>query len=74
MNHKIPYAKPVFLCNPEKNTICRKAACQLHCRHTTHREFAQLDKHGSPIQADITKEGAGHESRRKDSIVFGTGQ
>lgn len=74
MNHKIPYEKPVFLCNPEKNTICNKAICQSGCRYTTHQQFAQLDKHGSPIQADIFKEGAGHESRRKDSIIFGTGQ
>nr|DAZ25704.1 MAG TPA: hypothetical protein [Caudoviricetes sp.] len=72
--NRIPYIKPVFLCNPEKNTICNKAICQSGCRYTTHQQFAQLDKHGSPIQADIFKEGAGHESRRKDSIIFGTGQ
>lgn len=59
--NRIPYIKPVFLCNPKKNTICRKDACQLHCRHTTHQEFAQLDKHGSPIQVNIFKEGVPHE-------------
>ena len=58
---KIPYVNPVFLCNPEKNTICNKAICQSGCRHTTHQQFAQLDKHGSPIQADIFKEGVTHE-------------
>lgn len=43
----------VFLCNPEKNTICNKAICQSGCRYTTHQQFAQLDNHGKPIQADI---------------------
>lgn len=61
MNHKIPYVNPVFLCNPEKNTICNKTICQSGCRYTTHQQFAQLDKHGSPIQADIFKEGVTHE-------------
>lgn len=58
---RIPYINPVFLCNPEKNTICNKAICQSGCRYTTHQEFAQLDKHGKPIQSDITKEGVTHE-------------
>lgn len=58
---KIPYVNPVFLCNPEKNTICNKTICQSGCRYTTHQQFAQLDKHGSPIQADIFKEGVIHE-------------
>ena len=59
--NRIPYIKPVFLCNSEKNTICNKAICQSGCRYTTHQEFAQLDKHGKPIQADITEEGVTHE-------------
>lgn len=71
---RIKYKRRQYLYQLEKNTICCKAACQWQCRHTMHREFAQLDKHGNPIQVDIFKEGAGHESRRKDSIVFGTGQ
>ena len=30
----------VYLCDPEKNDICRKTACQKECKHTTHKEFS----------------------------------
>ena len=30
----------VFLCDPQKNTLCRKTGCQKECKHTTHREFS----------------------------------
>ena len=30
----------VYLCDPEKNNLCRKTACQKECKHTTHKEFS----------------------------------
>ena len=36
-----------YLCDPKKNKPCRKTDCFLtggHCSHTTHIEFADLEK------------------------------
>lgn len=32
----------LFLCDPEKNTICKKTACQKQCFHTCFPEFADF--------------------------------
>lgn len=48
----------LYLCDPEKNTECRKTSC-VHkpvavgplCRTTKHPEFAKLDEDGDPIRA-----------------------
>lgn len=30
----------VYVCDPEKNTECRKTSCQTLCFHTRHRLYA----------------------------------
>ena len=34
----------IFLCNPEKNTECKKADCQRSCFFTSHKEFSKDGK------------------------------
>ena len=52
--------KPLYLCDPEKNTSCKKTSCKYNpnakwqdCTNTTDKEFAMLDEHGEPIKAPL---------------------
>lgn len=47
----------LYLCDPEKNTNCRKTACKYNpnakhqrCEATKDPAFAKLDKNGCPIR------------------------
>lgn len=40
-----------YICEPEKNTECRKTFCQEFCKATAFEEFAKRDEHGAPIVA-----------------------
>lgn len=47
----------LYLCDPDKNTECRKTSCVHNpvavgplCRSTKHFEFAKLDEDGDPIR------------------------
>lgn len=31
---------PVYICDPDKNTICTKESCQMECFRTLHKEFS----------------------------------
>ena len=33
--------KKLYLCDPEKNTECKKSGCQTLCKHTLNKEFAK---------------------------------
>ena len=39
----------LYLCDPEKNTVCKKSGCKKQCFHTTFPEFA-----GIPLRATVT--------------------
>ena len=51
--------RKLYVCDPMKNTECKKTAC-VHrqdvpawfCELTDKKEFAVLDEHGEPIEAD----------------------
>lgn len=40
-----------YICEPEKNTECRKTFCQEFCKATAFEEYAKRDEHGAPIVA-----------------------
>lgn len=40
-----------YICEPEKNTECRKTFCQEYCKATAFEEYAKRDEHGAPIVA-----------------------
>lgn len=31
----------LYICDPDKNTLCKKSECQTNCRHTTHIAFVR---------------------------------
>jgi len=31
--------EPMYLCDPEKNTECKKTSCQKECKHTTNPKY-----------------------------------
>lgn len=31
---------PVYICDPDKHTKCRKYSCQMECFRTLHKEFS----------------------------------
>lgn len=31
---------PVYICDPDKHTKCRKNSCQMECFRTLHKEFS----------------------------------
>ena len=48
--------KTWYLCDPDKNTECRKTGCvhnaaaiMKSCERTSHPEYAKLDEEGKPI-------------------------
>lgn len=44
--------KVIFLCDPKKNTRCKKTSCYLNggdCRGTLHPAFSLLDTDGKPM-------------------------
>ena len=45
--------RPVYICDPAKNTSCNKAGCMIfnYCRCTTKKEFAKTGENGKPIVA-----------------------
>ena len=47
----------MYICNPSKNTECKKTSCQTECFMTTHKEFSD---DGTPIDESIT-----HVTRRE---------
>lgn len=51
MGVRIP--RPVYICDPEKNTSCTKEGCMIFhlCRCTTNKEFAKTGENGKPIVA-----------------------
>lgn len=60
--------KELYICNPEKNTSCRKSGCvhnpnAIHkqCSCTTNPAFAKLDANGEPMKAHITIPAAPNE-------------
>lgn len=40
-----------YICDPDKNTKCRKTFCQEFCKATAFEEYAKRDEHGAPIVA-----------------------
>ena len=50
-------AAKLYLCDPEKNTACRKTICQRECKATVHREYAKLDANSEPIVVFLKDEG-----------------
>lgn len=47
----------VYLCDPEKNTKCKKTSCAYKdaafpCHLTQEKEFARTDENGNPIIAE----------------------
>ena len=42
--------RPVYICDPAKNTSCTKEGCMI-CRCTTKKEFAKTGENGKPIVA-----------------------
>ena len=40
-----------YICEPEKNTECRKTFCQEFCKATAFEEYAKRDENGAPIVA-----------------------
>lgn len=43
----------LYLCDPEKNTVCKKSSCKTLCFHTTFPEFADaLAETPAPHQVD----------------------
>lgn len=40
-----------YICEPEKNTECRKTLCQEFCKATAFEEYAKRDENGAPIVA-----------------------
>lgn len=56
--------KRCYLCDPDKNTSCRKTACQEECFYTTYPKYAVLDTEGNPIVTyDPEKEKMFHEGK-----------
>ena len=50
--------KTWYLCDPEKNTDCRKSNCCEHggpCELTSRKESAQLDPDGTPVMKKATE-------------------
>lgn len=51
---------PLYLCDPEKNTECKKTSCLYGngkynvCDATTKKEFAKLNENDEPILAPPT--------------------
>ena len=46
--------KPLYICDPRKNTECKKRYCYKYngqCRKTSHAEFAVRDENGDPVIA-----------------------
>lgn len=45
--------RPVYICDPEKNTSCSKEGCKIFhlCRCTSNKEFAKTGENGKPIVA-----------------------
>lgn len=50
-----------YLCDPDKNTECRKSICKHNasaytgcCIRTSHREYAKLDEEGKPIIQSVS--------------------
>ena len=41
----------VYLCDPDKNTECRKTFCQEFCKATAFEKYAKRDENGAPIIA-----------------------
>ena len=41
----------VYLCDPDKNTKCRKTFCHEFCKATAFEEYAKRDENGAPIIA-----------------------
>ena len=42
--------KKWYICDPDKNTECKKTLCVTDCRITSKRECAVLDGNGEPIE------------------------
>lgn len=40
-----------YICEPEKNTECKKTFCQEFCKATAFEEYAKRDENGAPIVA-----------------------
>ena len=40
-----------YICEPEKNTECKKTFCQEFCKATAFKEYAKRDEYGAPIVA-----------------------
>lgn len=40
-----------YICEPEKNTECKKTFCQELCKATAFKEYAKRDENGAPIVA-----------------------
>lgn len=65
----------LYLCDPEKNTDCRKNSCEHNplsafpvCKATKYPEFAKLDESGKPIRLPDWREEFIAETKEREGL------